>query len=283
MSERRFIYSPPDENYVSQRIPAHVALPVITLPFGTADGDFPITGIGALDFETPIKITGAIWELIFDFGVPVHVGIAALLHINVPGLIRWATYETSGQVTGNTPTHSGFFTQVSRGRDGYYKNPWANLDDLIGTSYTSRFFGLRCEDAPGTTVMGDVWLGAAARFSPRNIDWGYTVQVLRATRQAQITPYNFENRLGSIGKQRHVSGSIDNTDAGRDAYMDWQDACGGTDEPTLFVYDEDVNDAMVARHMQDHRHTQNFIDRNTVPVELLELARGMAPDDLLVA
>jgi hypothetical protein len=252
------------------------SLATITIESGVADATYPPAFLVDGLPQKPAKLAGTTGAWLFDFGAPKRVDVAALIHHNLTAGLNVRLQANAANAWG-APTVDAAFTIPAYFDDGFPVNPWIDLTAVGGYSAGGfrywRLVIVGVNTAP--VAIGEVWLGATKRVLSPNITWGEKANdrrmiVENRTNHGVSTIYDLGTTI------RRFSGTLDTTDAGRDALRSWWRDARGRFHPFLLVPDSSVNDALLVRWAsEDLDRTLNFLDRNTIDLAWEEVCRGL--------
>lgn len=247
----------------------------ITVNTGTEDPDYLAANLVDLNPSKPAQLTTTTGSWVFDWGaaqrvdwvlVPMHNLTAGLdVRVQMNATNSWGAPSLDTPIV--IPTYRG---------DGLPVGSWKDLTGVAGYSVSGfRYLRLVVVGVNAAAVkVGEVMILANKRTLNPNISWGAQVPEQRLT-QVNQTDAGVKMMYDLGTTLRNFRGELDTTDAGLAAVRAWWQNTRGPIYPFAFVLDEDLNDAVMARWSSSLDPTLAINDRNTMPIAIEELSRGL--------
>lgn len=265
-----FVYQYPSDNKAPSGTP--------TVTAGTASTDYPIAYLTDLNPAKPFKFTTTSGTIRWDYGAAQRIDLVAIIHHNLDAGL---SVRIQGNATDSwgSPTFDQAITISGPTEDLYPVNAGLDLTTLSGYSASGfRYWRLVLGGTNSVAIsIGEVWLGGLKRSLSPNIDWGIVEDLERKvvehmTDFAVISTYDLGVTV------RRLKGTLDTTDAGRAAFTSWVRATKGKTSPMVCFPFGDGTEPWMAKIASPARTaTYNLIDRNGIPVEVVEMGRGLRP------
>jgi hypothetical protein len=268
----RFLYAHPGDEWASLLTPTVVG--------GSADPDFPVANLAAMNPALPFKFTGTAGRLRWDRTTAKALGLMACVHCNFDGTASILASDASDFSTGESYP----LTLPAADTEGYYDAPWLDLS----AAPHRRYVGLDVAGNSQPIIIGLPWFASTTRTLANNPQWKFTQGAIRPRVPTLQTVAGVSMTFRSYGRRRFFGGALGSVpDATRDAVDAWQQAAGGQDLPFLIVPDADVPMSswfvrwatsiaagQLTNTHQDFNYSGEFLDVNTLNVGWLEVAKG---------
>ena len=267
----------PTINFIFQRSSDNIA-PDATLSVNTGveDTDFPKENIVNLLPAKPMKFTGTIGSVVFDFGSAQRIDLVALFNHNLDAGLD-VRIQGNATNTWGAPTFDATFTIVAATTDGIRVNPWLDLVEEGG--YSAGGFQFWRVAVIGTNsvavALGEVWLSALARRLIPNVRWG-AIQRDQRRLIRHVLPSSLVATFDLGSRWREFDAQVVRNEVARQEIIDWWRDTRGAARPFLLVPDGLVNDAWFARFVEQNldftlRHT----NQRAVTLRFEEVPSGL--------
>lgn len=247
----------------------------VTVQSGTEDPDYLAANLVDLNPSKPAQLTTTTGAWLFDWGAAQRVDWVLLpMHNLTAGLevrVQMNATDSWGAPSLNTtiviPTYR---------EDGLPVGSWRDLTGVGGYLVGGyRYLRLVVVGANAAAVkVGEFLIFSQKRTLNPNVSWGAQEPEQRLA-QVNQTDAGVKMMYDLGTTLRTFRGELDTTDAGLAAVRSWWRASRGPVFPFGFVFDEDVNDAVMARWGGTIDPTRAINDRNTMPIAIEELSRGL--------
>ena len=250
----------------------------ISLDGCTAETGYLPEWIADWNIARPLRLQETSGRVVFQFGTPVSVAIAAIGHANFEAGLDVRLKALSGGSPFNwaSPDFEYLFT-IPAWRVGRYPyQPWADLTaepnwgaygtwalDVVGTN-------------PVALTIGDLWLSETIRRLNPDFREGRRPALDQPRIEHQTTYRRLRSQLGKL--IRSVSGQIPPTDDSVvQEVLDWMVDADG--RPFLFIPDGAAAEAWWAIHVTTRQELEDLLDHDLTTFELVieEDGRGLEP------
>jgi hypothetical protein len=245
---------------------------------GVEDVTYPAANLADLNPALPAKLTTTTGAWTWDFGAAQRIDLVALIHHNLDAGLS-VRIQANATNSWGAPTFDQAITIPAVQNDLYPTNAYLDLTGLSGYS-TGGFQWWRLVVVGTNSVVisiGEVWLGALKRSLSPNISWGINQETERKLVE-HSTDFGVTNIFDLGVTVRSLKGEVDTTDAGRVIIEAWWRAARGRVLMFLIVPYGDATEPWLVRFgLTTLVETFDLIDRNTIPLEFLEVGRGLRP------
>ena len=264
MATVQAIFGRPDENAF--------ATATVTVQSGSGDANYVAANLTDKDPSNPAKLTGTTgaWQL--DLGSAKSIPLVGLGHHNLVAGLTGVKIQANSSASWGAPPLDVQFTIPTYDLDGFSVQPWL---DLSAITNTYRYWLLKITNANTNPVAVGELVGYTAKHTLEvNYSWGAEFVedhpiIEHVTERAASLIYEVGTKQGSL------HGEVDTTDAGRDTLLALSQAAWGRSRGFLWIPDGTKNKWQFVRLLKPDFHIkENFIDRNTIPIELEEVSRG---------
>jgi len=228
MADPNLLYAYPSDEW------SHLITP--TVVSGAADPSFPVANLGDSNPANPFKATGTAITLQWDRGSDQPFGLHALGHTNIDGT---ATLKISDDPTFATGVTSYVFATMSKDQEGYFDAAW--LDLVAQAAPNKRYVQLVITGNSQTIIIGELSFNSTTRQLAHHVNSGSDIGATRPRIPPVKTIAGVEMYPQSYGRRRSFDGTIVYTPDVATAIDSWQQATGGSDQPTLIVPKDTVN------------------------------------------
>lgn len=247
----------------------------ITVNTGTEDPDYLAANLVDLNPSKPAQLTSTTGSWVFDWGAAQRVDWVLIPMHNLTAGLEVRIQQNATNNWGSPTVNTTITIPAYRG-DGLPVGCWRDLTGVAGYLVGGfQFLRLIVVGTNAAAVkIGEVMILSNKRTLNPNISWGAQVPEQRLS-QVNQTDAGVKMMYDLGTTLRTFRGELDTTDAGLAAVRAWWQSTKGPIYPFAFVLDEDVNDAVMARWSSSLDPTLAINDRNTMPIAIEELSRGL--------
>lgn len=247
----------------------------ITVNTGTEDPDYLAANLVDLNPSKPAQLTTTTGSWVFDWGAAQRVDWVNLPMHNLDAGLEVRVQMNATNSWGAPSLNTTIAIPTVRD-DGLPVGSWKDLTGVAGYLVSGyRYLRLVVVGANSAAVkVGEFMILTTKRTLNPNISWGAQVPEQRLA-QVNQTDAGVKMMYDLGTTLRTFRGELDTTDAGLAAVRAWWRNSRGPIFPFAFVLDEDVNEGVMARWASTLDPTLAINDRNTMPITIEELSRGL--------
>lgn len=247
----------------------------VTVQSGTEDPDYLAANLVDLNPSKPAQLTGTTGAWLLDWGAAQRVDWVLLPMHNLDAALN-VRVQMNATDSWGAPTVDAAIVIPTYREDGLPVGSWLDLTAAGGYSASGfRYLRLVVVGANSAAVkVGEFLTFSRKRTLNPNISWGAQAPEQRLA-QVNQTDAGVKMMYDLGTTLRTFRGELDTTDAGLAAVRSWWRDSRGPIFPWGFVFDEDVNEGVMARWGNTIDPTLAINDRNTMPIAIEELSRGL--------
>lgn len=248
----------------------------VSVNTGVEDTTYPAANLVNRIPSKPAQLTSTSGSWVLDFLAAQRVDWVGLPHHNLDAglLVKIQMHATSAW---GAPSLSQAITIPAYTQDAFNPGPWLDLTDKAGyLAGGYRFLRLFVEGVNSQTVkIGELMVVSNKRILNPNVNWPVKKPLTRKLIE-NVTDYGVSTIYDMGVTRRRFDGDLDILDATAATMADWWMGTRGRARPHAFIPDESVNEAWLARFGDDQLDlTQQLNDRNSIPLAIEEVSRGL--------